>query len=125
MAQRSDPARIRQLYQIAADACKAVIDKGENSLLPKYETVFRDIMEKKFDSETMLQVGQYGSQVSSFNVGYTNGIFSHSNTVFMKSAPQMVAVPTYYLSFADGDQRRDVAVCNYGYDFNQGQDWHT
>lgn len=116
MAQRSDPARIRQLYQIAADACKAVIDKGENSLLPKYETVFRDIMEKKFDSETMLQVGQYGPQVSSFNVGYTNGIFSHSNTVFMKSAPQMVAVPTYYLSFADGDQRRDVAVCNYGYD---------
>lgn len=116
MGQRSDPARIRQLYQIATDACKAVIDQDENGLLPKYETVFRNILEKKFDSETMLQVGQYGSQVSSYNVGYTNGIYSHSNTVFMKSAPQMIAVPTYYLSFADGDQRRDVAVCNYGYD---------
>lgn len=116
MGQRSDQARIRQLYQIAADACKAVIDKGENSLLPKYETVFRDICEKVFDSETMLQIGQYGTQVSSYNVGYTNGIFAHQKSVYLKSTPMMIALPTYYLSFADGDQRRDVAVCNYGYD---------
>lgn len=116
MGQRDDQARIRQLYQIAADACKAVIDRGENSLLPKYETVFRDICEKVFDSETMLQIGQYGTQVSSYNVGYTNGIFAHQKSVYLKSTPMMIALPTYYLSFADGDQRRNVAVCNYGYD---------
>lgn len=116
MAKRSDEARIRQFYQIAADACKAVIDRGENSLLPSYETVWRDILEKKFDNETMLQVGQYGTQVSSYNVGYTNGIFSHTNTMYGKAAPQMIANPVYYFDFADGDQRRDVAICNYGYD---------
>ncbi len=115
MAQRSDQARIKQLYQIAADACKAVIDKNENSLLPKYETVFRDILEKKFDNETMLQIGQAGSQVNSFNVGYTNGIFSHTNTIYGKAAPQMIANPIYYFDFESGDERRDVSICNYGY----------
>lgn len=115
MARRSDEGRIRQLYQIAADACKAVISKGEDQLLPRYETVFRNILEKKFDTETMLQVGQYGSQVSSFNVGYTNGIFSHTNTIYQKAAPQMIASPTYYFDFAEGDTRRDVTICNYGY----------
>lgn len=29
IAQRSDAARIKELYQIAADACKAVITKGK------------------------------------------------------------------------------------------------
>ena len=115
MAQRADQVRIKQLYQIAADACKAVIDKNENSLLPKYETVFRDIMEKKFDNETMLQIGQYSSQVNSFNVGYTNGIFSHTNTLYGKAAPQMIANPIYYFDFEDGDTRRDVTISNYGY----------
>ena len=35
IAQRSDAARIKELYQIAADACKAVITKGENKLLDR------------------------------------------------------------------------------------------
>lgn len=115
MAQRADAARVRQLYQIAADACKAVIDHGENHLMADYETVFRDILEKKADAETMLQVGQAGSQVKTFNVGYTNGIFAHTNTIYDKAAPQMIANPIYNFDFEDGDQRRDVAICNYGY----------
>lgn len=115
MAQRSDQTRIKQLYQIAVDACKAVIDKGENSLLPKYETVFRDILEKKFDNETMLQIGQYSSQVSSYSIGYTNGIFCHTNTTYGKTAPQMIANPVYYFDFDNNDERRDVTICNYGY----------
>ncbi len=115
MAQRSNQARIKELYEIAADACKAVIDKKENSLMPKYETVFRDILEKKFDNETMLQIGQYSSQVNSYNVGYTNGIFCHTNTIYGKTAPQMIVNPVYYFNFENGDTRRDVSICNYGY----------
>ena len=26
----------------------------------------------------------------------------------------MIAMPTLYFEYADGDQRRDVSVCNYG-----------
>lgn len=115
MAKRDDEVRIKQLYKIAANACKAVIDQGENKLLPKYETVFRNILKKKFDDENMLLIGQYSSQVKSFNIGYTNGIFCHTNTIYMKAAPQMIANPVYYFDFTEGDSRRDVAICNYGY----------
>ena len=33
LARRDDEARVRELYQIANDACKAIIDKNENSLI--------------------------------------------------------------------------------------------
>mgnify|MGYP000343945571 FL=1 len=40
-----DESRVRKLYTIADEACKAVISKGENSLLSKYEDVFRALNE--------------------------------------------------------------------------------
>lgn len=33
---------------------------------------------------------------------------------FGKGGAQMIAMPTLYFEYADGDQRRDVSVCNYG-----------
>ncbi len=33
IARRDDAARVKELYQIAADACKAVIEKRQNGLL--------------------------------------------------------------------------------------------
>ena len=56
-AQREDAARIRELYQIAADACAAVIAKNENSLLSSYDQVFRDLALKQYNNETILEYG--------------------------------------------------------------------
>ena len=114
LAQRSDAARIKELYRIAADACRAVIAQNENSLLPKYEQVFRDLLESKYNDESMFEYGQFGKNVNGTRLGYTNGMFAHQNSMFKKSQPAMGAVPTYYFDFEEGDQRRDVAICNYG-----------
>ena len=92
IAQREDKARIRELYQIAADACKAVIVQNENGLLDDYDEVFRDLCTKQYNKETMLEYGWYGANSSDVRTGYVNGI------------------PTN----GCGGQRRDVSICNYG-----------
>lgn len=124
-AQRSDPARIKELYKIAADACKAVIDQGENDLLPSYETVFRDLITRKYNNESMLEYGQFGNDNNGSASGYTNGIFAHTSCMYGKSQPAMAATPTYWYDFKDGDKRRDVTICNYAIAADNGRDMNS
>lgn len=114
LAQRSDAARVRELYQIASDACKAVITKGENALLPSYENVFRDLVNGRYNAESMLEYGQYGNSVNRSAIGYTNGMFVHTSSFFGKSQPAMGVFPTLVYDFEEGDKRRDVSVATYG-----------
>lgn len=116
IAQRDDQNRVRELLQIAADACKAVIDKGENSLLDDYDQVFRNLGNQTYDNETMFEYGWYGANSADVRTGYTNGIPTSGtdNNGLGKGGTQMIAMPTFYFEFEDGDQRRDVSVCNYG-----------
>lgn len=115
IAKRDDAVRVKELLQIAADACKAVIAKGENKLLDDYDQVFRDLAIKGYNNETMFEYGWYGPNSSDVRTGYTNGIpTSGSSPTFGKGGAQMVAMPTLYFAFDEGDQRRDVSVCNYG-----------
>lgn len=115
IAQREDAARIKELYKIAADACAAVIAQKENSLLENYDQVFRDLSLKQYNNETIFEYGWYGSESPDVRTGYVNGIpTSGTNTTFGKGGAQMIAMPTLYFEFDEGDQRRDVSVCNYG-----------
>lgn len=114
MAQRADANRIRELYQIASDACNAVMQRGENSLLPSYEQVFRDLISGNYNNESMLEYGQYGTDVNGSAIGYTNGMFSHTSSMYGKAQPAMGVMPTLYYDFEDGDLRRDVSICTYG-----------
>lgn len=124
ISQRPDATRIKQLYQIAADACKQVIDRGENSLDTSFETVFRNLATGVYDNETMLEYGQWGTNNGAAN-GYTNGIYIHASSSFLKTQPAMAAVPTYYFDFATGDTRRDVTICNYGINSDNGHDMNS
>ena len=115
IAQREDKARIHELYQIAADACKAVITQKENGLLDNYDEVFRDLCTKQYNEETMLEYGWYGANSSDVRTGYVNGIPTNgSGGTFGKGGAQMITMPTFYFEFDEGDQRRDVSICNYG-----------
>lgn len=115
IAQRSDASRVKELYQIAANACKAVIDKGENSLLEDYDQIYRDLANQQYNSETMFEYGWYSTNGPDVRTGYTNGIpTSGTSSTIGKGGSQMIAMPTFYFEFEDGDQRRDVSVCNYG-----------
>lgn len=71
---------------------------------------------KKFNKETMFEYGWYGDKNFSADVrtGYTNGIpTTGTSDVFGKGGSQMMAMPTFYFEFEEGDQRRDVSICNY------------
>lgn len=115
IAQREDKARIHELYQIAAEACKAVITQKENGLLDNYDEVFRDLCTKQYNEETMLEYGWYGANSSDVRTGYVNGIPTNgSGGTFGKGGAQMITMPTFYFEFDEGDQRRDVSICNYG-----------
>lgn len=122
IAQRDDQTRIRELYQIAADACKAVITKGENSLLEDYDGIFRDLGNQRYNNETMFEFGWYGANSSDVRTGYTNGIPTSGtdNEVLGKGGSQMIAMPTFYFEYEEGDQRRDVSICNYGLRLSTG-----
>lgn len=115
IAQREDTQRIKELYQIAADACEAVISQNENGLLDDYDQIFRDLANQQYNNETMLEYGWYGANVPDVRTGYTNGIpTSGTSDTFGKGGSQMMAMPTFYFEFDENDQRRDVSVCNYG-----------
>src|SRR5690606_40091395 len=57
LGSRADGQRVRQLYEIARDACKAVVDRGENDLID-YETIFRDLVNGRYNKESMFEYGQ-------------------------------------------------------------------
>jgi hypothetical protein len=114
LAQQSNTTRIRELYQIASDACNAIMQKGENGLLDKYETVFRDLVNGRYNKESMLEYGQYGTNVNGSAIGYTNGMAAHTNSRYGKAEPLMAAFPTLLFDFEDGDLRRDVSIATYG-----------
>ena len=124
VAQRSDASRVRELYQIAANACKAVIDKGENGLLENYDEIFRNLGNQTYNKETMLEYGWYGANSADVRTGYTNGIPTSGNDNseggLGKGGSQMFAYPTLFFSYDEGDQRRDVSVCNYGLKLAKG-----
>lgn len=115
IAKRDDPTKVKELLQISADASAAVIEKGENHLLNNYDQVFRDLSLQQYNNESMLEYGWYGPNSVDVRTGYTNGIpTSGTSTTFGKGGTQMITMPTLYFEYEEGDQRRDVSVCNYG-----------
>lgn len=115
LAQRTDKARVRELYSIAADACAAVVNRGYNQLLPKYEDVFRDLVNGRYNKESMLEFGQWGTNFNSVAIGYSNGIaVLRGNTLFGRSFPVQGAMPTFWFDFDPNDTRRGVTIANYG-----------
>lgn len=118
IAQRDDTERIRELYQIAANACKAVIVHGKNGLLDDYDQIFRDLGNQTYNEETIFEFGSYGPNGTNVRTGYTNGIPTsgqdNSTGGMGKGGGAMIAMPTFYFEFDKDDQRRDVSICNYG-----------
>lgn len=116
IAQRDDKERIKELYQIAANACKAVMTKGENGLLDNYDQIFRDLGNQTYNKETMLEYGMYSTNAQDVRTGYTNGIPTSGTDKngLGKGGSQMIAFPTFFFEYDEDDQRRDVSICNYG-----------
>jgi hypothetical protein len=114
MAKRSDANRVKELYQIASDACKAVIEHGENALNPSFEAQFRTYSEGTYyPQETLFEFGQYGSTSGTCRAGYTYGLRCNVSSMFGKAEPLVYYLPTLYYSYDTSDKRRDVTCPNY------------
>lgn len=128
MSRRPDNARVQQLYQIANDACAAVINGGQNSLMQAtggksgFESLWFNFCQRNLsvlNQEVMWQIAQLGPNT---NGGF--GVYAHpgSRGGFYGSRKALqFLLPTYYLSFAPGDTRRDVSCTAYSiYFMNAG-----
>ncbi|WP_443937492.1 RagB/SusD family nutrient uptake outer membrane protein [Pedobacter sp. MW01-1-1] len=102
-------------YKIAQEECLDLINRrGEHSLNPVYENVFKTLHGTRLDDahELMFEVGAFGSNASTDSkLGYYNGIRFNSASTFGSGGAGMNAIPTYFYEFdATKDCRRDVTI---------------
>lgn len=128
MSRRSDNARVQQLYQIADNAAAAVINGGANSLVQAqggksgFQALWFNFCQRNFavtNQEMLWHIAEYGPNTNSaFGVYANEG--SRGGTYGSRKALQFI-LPTYYLSFNQGDTRRDVSCTSYSvYFLNTG-----
>lgn len=128
MSRRSDNARVQELYQIANDACQAVISRNENSLVQAqggksgFEYLWFNFSQRNFAAtkpEMLWEVANLGANTNS-----NFGIYAHPGTrggVLGSTKSLQFVLPTYYLSFSPNDSRRDVSCTSYSiYFLNNG-----
>lgn len=128
MSRRPDNARVQQLYQIASDACAAVINGGQNSLVQAsgsksgFENLWYNFCQRNLsmlNQEVMFQIAQFGPNT---NGGF--GVYAHPGSrggVYGSRKALQFLLPTYYLSFNPNDTRRDVSCTSYSiYFLNNG-----
>lgn len=134
MSRRSDNSRIQQLYQIADNACAAIINGGTNSLVQAqggksgFEYLWYNFCQRKFsatNSEILWQIAEYGANTNS-----AFGVYAHPGTrggTYGSRKALQFMLPSYYLSFNAGDTRRDVSCTSYSIYFlnngNVGDKW--
>lgn len=112
----------KKFYQIAYDACKAVMDRrDQHDLNPSFENVFKTLHSStRLDptNELMFEVGAFGAgSRTDTKLGYYNGIRINSATRFGGGGGGITAIATYFYEFDQlGDSRRDVTIGSYEID---------
>ena len=127
VSRRSDEARVRELYQIADKACSDIIEHGQNSLVQAeggmsgFQNLWYNYCQRKFTSlnkEILWSLAQYGATTNS-----KFGLYAHPGTrggTYGSRKAMQFTLPTYYLSFEEGDARRDVTCTSYSIYFLEG-----
>ncbi len=127
VSRRSDEARVRELYQIADKACNDIIEHGQNSLIQAgngmsgFQNLWYNYCQRNLtglNKEILFSLAQYGATTNS-----RFGLYAHpgtrGGTYGSRKAMQFI-LPTYYLSFEEGDARRDVTCTSYSIYFLEG-----
>jgi len=120
VSRRPDEARVRELYQIASDACEKVMAMAGNGLVQASGkmTAFQNLW-YSYDSrsfsvsnlEMLWQQACYGNNTNSDFNRYAHPGCRYG--VYGTEKAMQIVLPTYYLSFDENDQRRDVTCTPY------------
>lgn len=125
LCRRADSDRVKELYTIADSALGEVINHGWNHLLQAtngmdgFQYLFFNYCQRNFgitEPEMMWQIGCYGEKTNS-KFGVWNGQPGSMGGFYGQRKALQLKFPTYYLSFNEGDVRRDVSCCNYSVTF--------
>lgn len=108
-------ARRTELYTIARDACRAIINEGVYSLAPSFKTIFYDQCQdiETHGRETIWQLpykyGTRGRMV--YNLGLPRDADGKNNTVAVGG--QFKIIPSFFYDYDVNDTRRDITVVPY------------
>lgn len=120
MARRDDATRVKELYQIADNACFQIINHGSNSLVQAHEDMsgfqylWYNHCQRNFaatNTEILWETAQYGDVTNSQFTAYAQPGSRGGKYGSLKAMQFML--PTYYLSFNPKDTRRDVSCTSY------------
>lgn len=120
MARRDDATRVKELYQIADNACFQIINHGSNSLVQAHEDMsgfqylWYNHCQRNFaatNTEILWETAQYGDVTNSQFTTYAQPGSRGGKYGSLKTMQFML--PTYYLSFNPKDTRRDVSCTSY------------
>ena len=120
MARRDDATRVKELYQIADNACSQIINHGSNSLVQAHEDMsgfqylWYNHCQRNFaatNTEILWETAQYGDVTNSQFTTYAQPGSRGGKYGSLKAMQFML--PTYYLSFNPKDTRRDVSCTSY------------
>ena len=109
------------LYTIARDETKAIMDAGQHQLNPSFEAVFKDaVCAQTFEpnGEIIWEVGMTGgsSATGDSKLGYYNGPRANG-----KGNSALTVLPTTFYAFDPEDTRRDVTCVIYNVNVNKNQ----
>ena len=120
MARRDDATRVKELYQIADNACFQIINHGSNSLVQAHEDMsgfqylWYNHCQRNFaatNTEILWETAQYGDVTNSQFTTYAQPGSRGGKYGSLKA--MQFTLPTYYLSFNPKDTRRDVSCTSY------------
>lgn len=131
-----DADKRKDLYQEAVWACAQIIDEEDYKLQPSFEKIWRDLCADVTDyrnSEFIWAIpfldgarGQVlaltGLKISTTVPGVMKNTISYGdgNTNNTKVQGMIQIVPTFLWDFDPADQRRDVTICTYGWEYDNG-----
>lgn len=104
-----------QYYQMAKDYCQKLIQLKPRALYANFDQSFVNEMNYTHDnnSEVLYEVAfvqNYGG-----DVGWSLGVPNTGSCAKGNTTAQVAVTPTYYMSFADTDTRRDVCCAKYAH----------
>lgn len=104
-----------QYYQMAKDYCQKLIQLKPRELYADYGQAFANEMNYMVENNAEILYEVAFVQNYGGDVGWSLGVPNTGNCAKGTTTAQVAVTPTYYMSFADSDTRRDINCAKYSH----------
>ena len=102
-----------QYYQMAKDYCQKLIQLKPRDLYANFEQPYINEMNYTYDTNAEILYEVAFVQNYGGDIGWSFGVPNTGTCANGTTTAQVAITPTYYMSFADNDIRRDICVAKY------------